>query len=305
MNTSRHKRRPAAEPARIAPDYSAMLAEAVSNPGTVAAAYAMFHEYSIGNQLLAAFELAERRLPLSPIASYRRWLELGRQVRKGEHAISLCMPVTCRARRRDEDATEDNYAEARDESGAATFTRFVLRPHWFSLAQTDGPDLPPPPAIPEWDAARALAALQVEEVEFSDLRGNVLGYARDRQIAVSPLSPLPNRTRFHELAHVVLGHTADGAEMTDDAAPARAEREVEAEAVAYLCLASLSLPNLDESRGYLQAWQRGGEVAIDDRRTARIFRAADQILRAGRPTAATTETASDEAGNIDLQRAAA
>jgi hypothetical protein len=38
--------------------------------------------------------------------------------------------------------------------------------------------------------------------------GNCQGYARQRTIAVSPLAELPEKTRFHELAHVVLGHTS-------------------------------------------------------------------------------------------------
>ena len=35
------------------------------------------------------------------------------------------------------------------------FTRFLFRPNWFVLAQTDGEDLEPIP-IPEWDRLRAL-----------------------------------------------------------------------------------------------------------------------------------------------------
>ena len=46
---------------------------------------------------------------------------------------------------------------------------------------------------------------------------NMLGYARGRTIAVSPISPLPHKTRFHELAHVLLGHTTEG-EQNDGAA---------------------------------------------------------------------------------------
>ena len=59
-----------------------------------------------------------------------------------------------------------------------------------------------------WDAVTALAALDIAEAPFEDLRGNVLGYAAGRSIAISPLNPYKHKTRFHELAHVVLGHTA-------------------------------------------------------------------------------------------------
>jgi hypothetical protein len=37
---------------------------------------------------------------------------------------------------------------------------------------------------------------------------------------VSPLSPMPDRTLLHEVAHVVLGHTVEGACRTGGAADA-------------------------------------------------------------------------------------
>lgn len=50
----------------------------------------------------------------------------------------------------------------------------------------------------------------------------------------------PHRTLFHELAHVVLGHTAES-QMTDDERTPRNLQEVEAEAVALICCESLGL----------------------------------------------------------------
>jgi hypothetical protein len=115
-------------------------------------------------------------------------MELGRHVKRGEKAITLCQPVT--VKRKVDDGGDD------DE----TRTWFVFRSRWFVLAQTDGQDLPPM-EIPDWDGARALAALIVTEVPFDAPNGNVMGYARKREIAISPLNPLPHKTRFHELGH--------------------------------------------------------------------------------------------------------
>ena len=65
-------------------------------------------------------------------------------------------------------------------------------------------------------------------------------------------------------------------------------REVEAEAVALLCCESLSLEGADYCRGYIQNWlsQRAGfdADAIPEKSAQKILRAADQILRAGRPS---------------------
>jgi hypothetical protein len=45
--------------------------------------------------------------------------------------------------------------------------------------------------------------ITLEHFEFMD--GNVQGYAVKRRIAVNPLAEYPHKTRFHEMAHVVLG----------------------------------------------------------------------------------------------------
>ena len=256
------------------PDFATLLEQATMQPGTISAAYTAFHGYSLGNQLLAMFQCHARGIPLGPIASFNRWKELGRHVKKGEKAIELCMPITCK---------RTIETEAGDED--ATFTRFVFRRNWFVLAQTDGQPFEPDPT-PDWSRARALAALDVTEIPFEHLDGNCQGYARERSIAVSPVAAHPHKTTFHELAHIQLGHTAE-AEMRDDERTPRNIRELEAEAVAMLCCAALNLPGLDDSRGYIQHWYGAGQP-IPEASARKIFKCADAILRAGR-----TETPTD------------
>ena len=180
------------------------------------------------------------------------------------------MPITVTRGRDDADA-------AGADSSSATFTRFVYRSRWFVLSQTEGAELPEP-SIPEWNAATVLAALGIDEVEFTAVDGTCMGYARERSIAINPVNPLPHKTRFHELAHVLLGHTAEGQQSDGDATP-RNLRECEAESVALLCCAAFDLPGRDEARGYLQHWWKGGE--IPERSAQQILKVADQILKAG------------------------
>jgi hypothetical protein len=118
-------------------------------------------------------------------------------------------------------------------------------------------------------------------VAFDLTDGNVQGYARERTIAVSPLAALPHKTTFHELGHVLLGHTAE-AELSDTEHTPRSLREVEAEAVALICCESLDLPGADFARGYIQNWNASGEP-IPEHSAQKIFRAADLILKAGAP----------------------
>lgn len=262
--------------------FTDLLTRAVNEPGKIHEAYTAFHGYSFGNRLLALFQCHARGIEPGPLATFPQWKDRGRYVRKGQKALTLCQPVTCKRRPEADD----------DGDEAATFTRFIYRPRWFVLAQTDGPDDYTPPALPEWDKTRALAALEVTEEPFTATDGNCQGYARRRAIAVSPLAALPFKTTFHELAHVLLGHTTE-AEQTDGEMTPRSLREVEAEAVAMLCCAALQLPGIEYSRGYIQHWNRDGEP-IPERSAARIFKTADAILRAGRPDATVTHDDSEQ-----------
>ena len=254
------------------PTFAGLLRTAVDEPGTLSNAYQQFHTYSLGNQLLAMFQCQAKGLQPGPMATFPRWKELGRHVRKGEKALTLCMPITIK--RRTESAADTDGAD----SESIAFTRFVYRSRWFVLTQTEGTELPEP-SVPEWDAEQALVRLDVAEVPFESTDGNVMGHARERCIALNPLNPLPHKTRFHELAHVLLGHTAEGQQSDGDVTP-RNLRECEAESVALLCCAALDLPGRDESRGYIQHWWGQGNE-IPERSAQQILKTADQILKAG------------------------
>ncbi|HEY7118887.1 MAG TPA: ArdC-like ssDNA-binding domain-containing protein [Tepidisphaeraceae bacterium] len=280
------------------PQWSRILADAVATPGLIHRAYSRFWNYSVGNQLLAWFQCVSRKLAPGPINTYRGWRECGRHVRKGEKGIALCMPIHCKRRKHaPSDSSVSDQPDAgcqerhhdrgdaergTDRVGAGEgYTRFVLKSHWFVLAQTDGADYVPA-ELPTWQEMRALEVLQVTRVPFDHPDGNCQGYARARSIAISPVAFAPHRTLFHELAHVVLGHTAESA-MSDGEEPTpRSLREVEAEGVALICCESLGMGDPTYSRGYIQHWL-SDEKSIPEKSARRIFKAADQILRAGRP----------------------
>ena len=230
----------------------------------------------LGNQLLALFQCFERGIQPGPLATWPKWKELGRYVKKGEKALTLCMPVNCKRTRT---VTKQDSSEQDEEF---TYTHLTYKAHWFVLAQTEGEELKPA-AIPGWSESKALETLKIERIEFTNLDGNAQGYARrGRKVTVSPIAALPHKTFFHEAAHVVLGHCAEQG-LSDTENTPREVREVEAEAVALLCCESLGLPRAEFSRGYIQHWNQG--QSINERSAQRIFRAADLILRAGRPSA--------------------
>ena len=261
------------------PKWSALLVEAVNKPGMIMEAYSAFHHYSIGNQILALVQCQMRGLEPGPINTFPGWQALGRIVKRGERALILCMPITRKVR-----DDQDSSDASEGENGERSFTSFMHKARWFVISQTIGDEFTAPRS-PEWEAERALAALDIERIAFTDTDGNCQGYARKRQIAINPVAQLPHKTLLHEAAHVLLGHTFE-ADFTDTERTPKNLREVEAEAVALLCCEALNLEGADYCRGYIQNWlcpAIGYDAdAIPEKSAQKIFRAADQILRAGR-----------------------
>src|SRR5437879_5246027 len=103
--------------------FADLLRRAVTEPGMISAAYTAFHGFSLGNQLLAAMQCGERGLPLGPLATFPGWKAKGRHVKRGEKALWLWMPIALKPTERAEQTVP--------------FTRFMVKPHWFTLAQTE------------------------------------------------------------------------------------------------------------------------------------------------------------------------
>src|SRR5579871_2927524 len=80
-------------------EWSALLVEAVSKPGIISEAYSRFWNYSVGNQILALWQCLLRDLTPGPINTFAGWKKLERSVKKGEKALTLCMPVTIKRKR--------------------------------------------------------------------------------------------------------------------------------------------------------------------------------------------------------------
>lgn len=259
---------PAEAHLRASGKYFELLAQALSEPGIVSAAYQRFHRFSLGNQSLAAMQLLQRGMPLSPIASYTHWKSLGRSIRKGERALALFVPVTVKKSEQDAETDEE------------VFTWFKLAARWFSLEQTEGPEYAEALVIPAWNPEQALEQLNITAECFAMVNGNIQGYAQGRRIAVNPLAEFPHKTRFHELAHVVLGHATEN-DCWDMNILTQQVQEAEAEGAAFILCALLELPGLESSRGYIQSWLNG--TALPEKSAQRIFSAAQTIMEAGRP----------------------
>lgn len=247
--------------------WSYLLNEAVNKPGIISSAYSIFHNYSIGNQLLAWSQCIARNIQPSPIATYKKWQELGRQVKKGSKALSLCMPVTIKKNNNISEEKTDDYKQI-----------FVIKRNWFLLNDTDGDDFVFELKHPIWNHKIALQNLDINLTEFTMFNGNCQGYAEGRNIAINPLAYFPIKTMMHEIAHVILGHTYQE-NMQDSENLAKDIKEVEAESVAYILGSLLKINGLSESRGYIQSWLSNEKIS--DKSVQRIFGAVEKILKAG------------------------
>ena len=201
--------------------------------------------------------MSVQRPDATTVASYRRWIELGRQVRRGESAMRILAPSVRRGR---DDTTGEETASMRT---------FVLVPV-FDVSQTEGLPLPePPPLVPlsgrshahlvpglEADAARAGYAVEWRAV----IPGRAEGFVDHHRRLIALSSALEPSGQVavlvHELAHV---HGA----RYQDFGPAGAE--VVAEMAAFVALSAAALDTGRQSVPYIRPCLRVAPIDIADR----------------------------------------
>ena len=233
---------------------------------------ARFHHYSFNNALLIYLQRPDATL----VAGYKRWQELGRQVRKGETSIAILAPIICRLRD--------------EESGEAVQRAVGFRSaRVFDVSQTDG-DLvpePPQPVLLEGDSeairaalkgAEALAASKGFPVSYQDLRGGALGSFSVTKRLIKLRGDLPPlqtlKTLVHELAHGLM-HADPKADEK------RHLVELEAESCAFLVLHELGLDTSRYTFPYLANWAEHPDELLTAGEKAALV--AEHVLSALRP----------------------
>lgn len=239
------------------------MEEALTMPGHLSSVYNRFYTYSFNNQILLWMQGVTE-----PVATYKRWSEMGRQVKKGSKAKAILRPITIKLK-----------DEVDDQGNPRQITKFKLVNALFTASETEGDELPEY-IPPEWDQERALSELDITRVPYEMLDGNSQGYSFERKVAINPVAAYPLKTLFHELGHVVLGHTSP--DKIKDYSQHRGVMEFQAEATAYLCMNDVgAIEHMDASgsRGYIQHWLQG--ETPPDPAIREVFKAVDTILKAG------------------------
>jgi antirestriction protein ArdC len=225
-----------------------------------------FHGYSFHNQLLIAVQCPEA----TRVAGFRRWLELGYAVRKGESSIRIwapCPPSKKQVAR---------WREAGADPGSEPRTFFRLVPVFDASQVSPLPDFPggPVPLEPPHEpiAGDGLAHHLPALVEFADslelevsiekVPGAASGYHEPAtgRIVLEDVGPSFSANAqvsvlVHELAHaLVLIDRREG-----DPKLGYAAEEVVVESVAFSACASLGLDSSGSAVPYVAGWAEGAE----------------------------------------------
>jgi hypothetical protein len=175
------------------------------------AASAKLHRYSANNVLMLAIQAYERGTEITRVAGFRRWLELGRCVTKGEKGYVVIAPVRRRLSREEAAQAAARGERAYDsESQPALVIRGFKGERLFDIAQTSVVDPEKwidEPAMPQltgsapaglWDKLAALIGAE--------------GFTLDRHDATPEDGSAHGWTRYsdHTRSRLTVGVKGDG-----------------------------------------------------------------------------------------------
>lgn len=237
-------------------------------------AMSRFHDYSLNNTLLIAFQKPDATL----VAGYTTWKnQFGRQVRKGEKGIRILAPAPYKQKVKKEMLDPITNHPMTDADGKImTETEEVLHPAFkvvnvFDVSQTEGRELPTLGVDELTGEVRNFAsffeALRRScpvPVEFEEIHSGAKGYYHltENRIAIQKgMSQLQTvKTAIHEMAHQKLHALDPETKEPVDKEKSINSREVEAESVAYTVCQRFGLDTSDYSFAYIAGWSRDKET---------------------------------------------
>jgi antirestriction protein ArdC len=264
---------------------------------------AVFHRYSLTNQLLIAMQ----RPTAVRVAGFRKWLQLGYCVSKGEKAIRIWAP--CPPSVKKIQAWKDAGADPNERPR----TYFKLT----SVFADDQVQELPPPAVPQPiscpirqlegdDLAECLPALEQlgdeigSAISFEPVAGGASGYyvPSTKQIVVDSNMAVNQQVSVacHELAHALV--RADRQE--GDPELDYASEELVVESVAFTVIRSLGIDADGASIPYLAAWAESADLAVIEKTAGLIDRLAKRLEDALLSVDAETSAAAGADDQVDV-----
>lgn len=212
-----------------------------------------FTSYSVNNIILIMMQKPNASL----VAGYKAWQnKFNRQVRKGEHGITILAPCPHKKEIEDENG----------ETQTISWTSFRAV-KVFDVSQTDGEELPTgcvqmlTGEVENYmDLIEKLEEISPVPVGYENIEGGANGYfnTAEKRIAIQEgMSQQQTiKTLIHEISHAILHDRDEGEEKDAD----RHTREVQAESVAYTVCSMLGLDTSDYSFGYVAGWSSTKEI---------------------------------------------
>lgn len=225
---------------------------------------AKFHHYSFNNTLLIALQKPDATL----VAGYSSWqTKFHRQVKKGEHGITVIAPVPVR----EKDPQSEPEKNPADSAQKKENTHLYFRPVTvFDISQTEGEPLPTigvnelTGSAEGYEAFMAAmttispAPIRIDEIE-SGAKGYYQTVKKEIVIQEGMSESQTMKTCVHEVSHAIL-HDRDRMKAEGENKD-RHTKEVEAESVAFAVCAHFHLDTSDYSFPYIAGWSSSVEMS--------------------------------------------
>lgn len=240
-----------------------LLKKALTEKGMLSNCYSLMHDYSLQNTIYAIIQLQFMKKAITPIATYKKWQTLKRQVNKGEKAIWIQYPCMI-------SKTIENEKGEKETIRISNGKYFWKKSH-FAYSQTSGEDMPQVNHKFNIDINKVAKAFNLKLVDYNHINGNSQGYTycQKGEIALNPLAQDKTKTFIHEVAHNLLEHDKVDFE--------RNLKEAEAESVTFIVMSLLNTEeDFSSSRAYIQEWLQGNEFPEDNAK--RVFKVVNKIL---------------------------
>lgn len=237
-------------------------------------AMSRFHRYSCNNVILIASQMRTA----SQVASFTKWKELERSVKKGERGIQIFAPVI-----KKEIDLETRELVIDEKTGKPKeYVAGYMPAYVFDISQTEGKELPSVVGklegeVKDFEKLKdALINAAPVSVCFEIIAGMANGYfstTENRIVVEESLSDMHKvKTLVHEISHSMLH-----GEGSDEKACSM--KEVEAESVAYTVCNYLGLDTSDYSFGYIGSWSKDKELSELKESIAAIKNTSGQIIK--------------------------
>lgn len=213
-----------------------------------------FHQYSYRNCMLVKSQLPNATL----VAGYKKWQEMGRQVRRGEHGLTITA-ISSRIYDTETGEKDENGNAIIDKNRSSVFFPVTV----FDVSQTEGKEIPRLIERLEGDVPfynNILDAIQsmtdyrividstLDEMGHTTANGMCAPEIKTIFIREGMSQAHTVKTMIHELFHSRNHAGADGRTS--------AQREIEAEAAAYVVCSHFGLDTSEYSFGYVATWAK-------------------------------------------------